>query len=196
MRAHLHPIQHKDGSIFRQHGFDFFWSFRPDVDALGHDGAPYYVYNSTRSFLFSVRICPHFLCGDYNRKKRTRIMDPANSENMQCAFVTPEEEPCAVTAANVSCEAMSELAIQEARRNSALLGYQTVYPACARFLELADRKEEHTLQKPATFAKNYCFTKEPAFQEGPWQTQFQSIPLPNVRFDTWTRAKGGNPLKD
>lgn len=117
---------------------------------------------------------------------------PANSENAHYAFVP--EEACATSASHMSCDAMSLLAIEETKRNAKVLGYQTVYPACERFQQLADRTEEHRLQKVPVFARNACFTKEPAFQEGPWQTQFQPVPLPNVRFDTWTRAKG-KPLK-
>lgn len=109
-------------------------------------------------------------------------MNAANSEN-QC---WPE-------AANVSCDAMSELAIAETRRNAAFLGYQTLYPACQRFQELANRVEEHNLQKTPQLLRKACFTKTPEFQEGPWKQQFSELAWQQMRFDTWTRAKGATP---
>lgn len=85
---------------------------------------------------------------------------------------------------------MAELAIAEARRNAGFLSYQTVYPACERFQQLSDRVEEHKLQKAPDMMRKMCFFKTPEFQDGPWRSQFNPMPWQNVKFDTWTRAKG------
>lgn len=104
--------------------------------------------------------------------------------------IPSNDASCMMQASDVSCDAMVGLAKDEAARNAATLGHQVVHPVCERFQQLADRAEEHGLQKPPTFARKMCFTKTDHFQEGPWSSQFAPIPYPNVRFDTWTRAKG------
>jgi hypothetical protein len=117
---------------------------------------------------------------------------PSNAENTYQAFLS--ENDCAGVAGNVSCDAMKQLARDEALRNRSMCDYQTLYPACERFRELADRVEEYKLQKPPGFMRNMCFTKTPSFQEGDWAARFGGGPTPrDVRFDTWTRAKGRVP---
>lgn len=118
------------------------------------------------------------------------MTSPANSENMTVALTTSDDQ-CHLASANMSCEAMTALAAREAQNNSVLLQYNTVHPVCQRFMELADRVDEYKLQKPSTFVKNACFTKTPAFQQGPWDKQFASdFAWQNISFDAWTKAKG------
>lgn len=101
---------------------------------------------------------------------------------------------CYPLAADVSCVAMKELALDEGKRNAAALQRNLVFPACERFQKLADREEEYVLQKPTTFSRKMCFTKTSHFQQGDWETAFpkNGVDVWNARFETWTRAKGSN----
>jgi hypothetical protein len=102
--------------------------------------------------------------------------------------MTFDDASCMMSASAMSCAAMHELAREEASRNVNVLSYNVLHPMCSRFQELADRKDEHELQKPPQFAKKLCFTKTPQFQDGPWRDQFAPIPRP-LEFDVQTRRR-------
>lgn len=92
----------------------------------------------------------------------------------------------------MSCQVMTELAIDEARRNRILMEYQTVYPACERFQELADRGKESELQKQTQFARKTCFIKKPTFDQGDYYWEPEH---PRAQFDAWTKAKYATKFK-
>jgi len=105
-----------------------------------------------------------------------------------------DADHCYPWAETLSCDAMTELAIAEARRNRGHSDYMLVHPVCERFGKIADRKAEHDLQKTSTLRKNMCTEKLKSYQDGPWKTdQPPTILLPPVaeRFEQWTRAKTG-----
>lgn len=104
--------------------------------------------------------------------------------------VPNEDDSLMRNAGDVSCDAMIELAKQEALRNRNVMAYQVVHPVCQRYQELADRGEEYVLQKPTVFGKKMCFTKTTNFQDGDWVRQFQPLKPESVAFDTWSRRKG------
>jgi hypothetical protein len=93
------------------------------------------------------------------------------------------------TSSEMSCQAMSELAKNEAIRNRDIMFYQTIHPVCERFQNLADREQEYDLQKPITFGKKACFTPTPSFRDGPWKDMFNVKTSDPVRFDIWSRRK-------
>lgn len=94
-----------------------------------------------------------------------------------------------LTAGEMSCQAMTELAKAEAQRNLNMMSYQVVHPICERFQSLADRGDEYLLQKPSVFGKKVCFTPTDKFHDGPWKAQFE-YPNATPKFDTWSRRKG------
>jgi hypothetical protein len=105
-----------------------------------------------------------------------------------------DTDHCYPWAETLSCDAMTELAIAEVRRNRGASDYMLVHPACERFQQFADRKAEHDLQKTSTLRKNMCTEKLASYQDGPWKTdQPPTILAPPVteRFVEWTRAKTG-----
>lgn len=85
------------------------------------------------------------------------------------------DDTCMNVADDISCTAMTELAMKQYLQNQKGLLYQTNFPACERFLQLADREEEHRLQKPLTTAKKMCFTKNDDYQAGEWTRMFDPI---------------------
>ena len=99
-----------------------------------------------------------------------------------------EDKSCMISASDMSCQAMTELAKAEAQRNMGMMSYQVVHPICQRFQELADREEEYTLQKPSVYGKKACFSQSDKYQDGPWTAQFELQATP--KFDTWSRRKG------
>lgn len=99
-----------------------------------------------------------------------------------------EDKSCMISASDMSCQAMTELAKAEAQRNMGMMSYQVVHPICQRFQELADRGEEYLLQKPSVYGKKACFTQTDKYKDGPWTAQFELQATP--QFDTWSRRKG------
>lgn len=99
------------------------------------------------------------------------------------------DESCKLSAAQMSCDAMIDLAKDEAQRNMNMMSYQVVHPICERFQKLADRGEEYLLQKSEVFGKKACFTQTDKYQDGPWKAQFD-YPTATPKFDTWSRRKG------
>lgn len=104
--------------------------------------------------------------------------------------VNAEDTQLMNASSQMSCQVMTELAKDEARRNMNPLSYQVVHPACSKFQELADRETEYFLQKAQPDGKKACFEKATNFQEGPWTSQFAPLMNPNIAFDVWSRRKG------
>jgi hypothetical protein len=138
----------------------------------------------TAKYAQSLHFLCHYTIGEMNN----------GQQPLDTTYTTfTEDGHCWAEAAYASCAAMSELAIEELRRNRGPFDYRTTEnPACERFQNPADHVKEHLLQKPGQFARKACFTKTPTFQDGPWKEQFSCMPLERLQFDKWTRAKGGS----
>lgn len=101
------------------------------------------------------------------------------------------DNSCTLNADKVSCDAMSSLSINEYHKNKIYENYLLQDPSCARYQSLANREEEHFLQKNGGLSRNVCFEKTADFQKGPWESTYVSqIKLPTF-YEKWTRAKNG-----
>jgi hypothetical protein len=68
--------------------------------------------------------------------------------------------------------------------------YLTHDPSCFRYQALADRGDEHFLQKSMGISRNVCFEKTEDFQNGTWQQTFPPLSVHTPTFyEQWTRAK-------
>lgn len=104
--------------------------------------------------------------------------------------IPSEDKSCMMSASEMSCQAMTLLAKQEAERNQGVMFRQVLHPACEKFQQLADRAEEYVLQKPSVFGKKMCFSQTENYQDGPWKDQFKPLTSLQASFDTWSRRKG------
>jgi hypothetical protein len=97
---------------------------------------------------------------------------------------------CALHADKMSCDAMSSLSKAALIADFKHQSYLTNDPSCFRYQALADRGDEHLLQKSLGISRNVCFEKTPEFQQGEWQTTFppMGVHLPTF-YEQWTRAK-------
>jgi len=100
------------------------------------------------------------------------------------------DSSCTLSAAQVSCDAMSEMAKSEYYKNKMTESYFLLDPSCERNQQLANREEEHFLQKSLGIARNVCFEKTAQFQQGPWESSFTEMVADPTRFEQWTRARG------
>jgi len=99
------------------------------------------------------------------------------------------DNSCVLSADKVSCDAMSTLAKDEYFKNKIYEQYLLQDPSCFRYQSLANREEEHQLQKNGGISRNLCFEKTPQFQQGPWEEVYKpSVELPTF-YEKWTRAK-------
>lgn len=99
------------------------------------------------------------------------------------------DSSCTTSASKVSCDAMSSLAIDAYKKNRQYQSYLLQDPSCFRYQSLADRGDEHLLQKSLGIARNVCFEKTPEFQKGPWENQYApQVDLPTF-YEKWTRSK-------
>ena len=99
---------------------------------------------------------------------------------------------CMSLADQMSCEAQVWLAKEEARKNAGVFS-QSLAP-CERYTVLADREQEHALQKTEGASKKLCVTKTAHYQDGDWVQQFtplMSVPEAVVpaAFDVQTRRR-------
>jgi hypothetical protein len=85
---------------------------------------------------------------------------------------------------------MSYLAKKERDADALHQAYLIHHPGCARFQELADRGDEHFLQKNLGISRNVCLDKTADYQNGDWQAAFppMTVHLPTF-YEKWTRAK-------
>lgn len=105
--------------------------------------------------------------------------------------VDAEDKQLWNASSQLSCQIMTQLAQDEARRNNGPLSYQVVHPVCEKYQQLADREAEHLLQKTNPHGKKACFMKQHNYQDGPWTAQFASpLHQNDVAFDIWSRRKG------
>jgi len=95
---------------------------------------------------------------------------------------------CYDAASHASCDAMSELAVQEWRADHQRMSRLFDDEGCRRFQSLADRDLESRIQKGFGLSKNACFTKTNQFNAGPWEKQVMDVQLPTF-YDKWTRAR-------
>lgn len=91
-------------------------------------------------------------------------------------------------AADLSCDAMSQLAAREADRNAGRLDFMINDPTCERWRQLADRGVEDRLQKTLGSFRKLCVDKMPDYQKGPW-THLFGDGTATPRFEQWTKAK-------
>lgn len=99
---------------------------------------------------------------------------------------------CGRIADNMSCDAMSALASDEARKNINRLDYLVNHPNCERMHALADRVDEHQLQiNPlGVLPRKLCVYKTELYGVGKWDKVMTPLDTPVVaQFDKWTRAK-------
>lgn len=96
------------------------------------------------------------------------------------------------------------LAQREMQNNNKSLSYLVQHPVCERHQQLMDRNlESQMMYTEGTTLKKHClpigilhmnhgvYTLD---QSGPWVDQ-HAEPIFDQRFDTWTRAKGGQAPK-
>lgn len=102
-----------------------------------------------------------------------------------------KEDPfCSGWSSVMSCDAMSELAKAEARRNFNHLDLLVNHPALTRFCEMADRGTEHTLQKTGGSFKKVCVDRLAGYHDGTWKAMHSPLlETTHTRFEEWTRAK-------
>ena len=98
---------------------------------------------------------------------------------------------CYDAASHASCDAMSELAVQEWRADHQRMSRLFDDEGCRRFQSLADRDLESRIQKGFGLSKNACFTKTNQFNAGPWEKQVMDVQLPTF-YDKWTRARNNS----
>lgn len=103
--------------------------------------------------------------------------------------VSYNDSTCTNLADKLSCEAMSTLAKQEYFDNRIQELYLINNPACERYHSLADREQEHFLQKSLGISRNVCFDKTPAFQQGAWENQYIDMVNVPTFYEKWTRSK-------
>lgn len=97
---------------------------------------------------------------------------------------------CQQRAEELSCHVMSYLSKNQLLADFQHQSYLTNDPSCFRYQDLADRGEEHSLQKNLGIARNICFEKTPDFQNGDWQSTFPPMTVRTPTFyEQWTRAK-------
>lgn len=119
------------------------------------------------------------------------IVNSETAHDSIMSSVHYKDNSCTMNADKISCDAMSFLAKDEYYKNKQFEEYLLQDPSCFRYQALANREEEHALQKNGGLSRNVCFEKTEEFQKGPWEaTYVPQIALPTF-YDKWTRAKNG-----
>ncbi len=90
----------------------------------------------------------------------------------------------------VSCQAMSEMSLQEFNKNKEYNNYllEKNTETCKRMQTLMDLTKEHDMTKGADFARKLCFIPSDTYQDGPWKDQINPY-KGQVYFDKQTKRK-------
>ena len=107
------------------------------------------------------------------------------------------DQTCFDIADDLSCTAMTGLAMDEYNKNLQNISYNLVNPACPFMQKLADRGIEYDLQKrQSTHLNAACFNLPSNYYSGPWISQFNiNKPPYEIRFDKWTNPKNSDTIK-
>ena len=104
------------------------------------------------------------------------------------------DKTCIDIANDLSCRAMTALAIDEYNKDLQFIGYNINNPACSFNNQRQNRMIESELQMtPGTHLNQACANKPSNYYLGPWVNQFHIEKPPyKTEFALWTHPKNRN----